>query len=124
MIATITAGVTDMSGCRHGRKKKKKSLRYQGRTAKLLLIYTCTELTFTVSVIRFWKFNYVVKTCFRKAEAVARRGGSLAQIGQDGTPFPTRSLVAVPGNQFPCGAVLIKVFFPAENRSPLQNIQN
>lgn len=38
--------------------------------------------------------------------------------------FPSRSSVAVPGNQFPCGAVLIKVFFPAQNRNPLQNIQN
>lgn len=91
MIATITAGGTDMSGCRHGRKKKKKSLRYQGGTAELLLIHTCTELTCTVSMIRFWKFNlsYVVKTCFRKAEAVVGRGGSSAQIGQNGLlPLP------------------------------------
>lgn len=74
MIATITAGVTDMSGCRHRRKKKKRSLRYQERTAELLLIHTCTELTFTVSVIRFWKFNLCYQNMLQENRGSGGKG--------------------------------------------------
>lgn len=48
MIPTITAGGTDMRGCRHRRRRKKINLRYQGRTGELLLTNTCAELAFMV----------------------------------------------------------------------------
>lgn len=68
MIPTITAGGTDMRGCRHGRRRKKINLRYIVRTGEVLLINAHTEQAFMVydQVLEVQPENMLLKCALEK----------------------------------------------------------